>query len=249
MNSAASSPCANDPSRREPPHLRGQRGRPFEPKSEALAGSFVERFGNRRLFLECSPCIPPSDHSRGTVPESSAGGYRVRSRFFVARSVVRDHSASGSEPSANFSRFDTASGYRWKSHLRCTFSSAGDRVWSGTLFVRRGLRPVPGPKVARSFTIAIGATSYAVLMRLAALFATLFLSVASAQSNFSDTWKLNSSLSEMRGLPAPADLFLKIEQTPAALSISAGSQESGPFTTINYPLDGSVDKRKLDGTS
>jgi toxin-antitoxin system PIN domain toxin len=49
MNSAASSPCANDPSRREPPHLRGQRGRPFEPKSEALAGSFVERFGNRRL--------------------------------------------------------------------------------------------------------------------------------------------------------------------------------------------------------
>lgn len=86
-------------------------------------------------------------------------------------------------------------------------------------------------------------------MRLAALFATLFLSIATAQSNFAGTWKLNSSLSEMRGLPSPADLFLKVEQTAATLSVSASSQQSGPFTTTTYPLDGTADKRKLEGSS
>jgi hypothetical protein len=85
-------------------------------------------------------------------------------------------------------------------------------------------------------------------MRLAFL-ATTFISLAVAQSNFSGNWKLNSSLSEMRGLPAPADLFLKVEQTGATLSVSGGSQEGGPFTTVGYPLDGSADKRKVEGAS
>lgn len=84
-------------------------------------------------------------------------------------------------------------------------------------------------------------------MRLAVLFATLFLPIATAQSNFSGVWKLNSSLSEMRGLPAPADLFLKVEQTATALSVSGGSQQDGPFTTATYPLDGSVNKRNFEG--
>ncbi len=86
-------------------------------------------------------------------------------------------------------------------------------------------------------------------MRLAVFLATLFLSIATAQSNFSGSWRLNSSLSEMRGLPAPADMFLKVEQTSTVLSVSGSSQESGPFTTGTYPLDGSANKRKFEGFS
>jgi type IV secretion system protein VirB10 len=85
-------------------------------------------------------------------------------------------------------------------------------------------------------------------MRLALLTA-LFIPLAVAQSNFSGNWKLNSSLSEMRVLPAPADLFLKVEQSATMLSVSGGSQEGGPFSTVSYPLDGSADKRKFDGSS
>lgn len=88
-------------------------------------------------------------------------------------------------------------------------------------------------------------------MRLAAIFATFVLTIqfTAAQSNFSGIWKLNSSRSEMRGLPAPADPFLKIEQTAAALFVSASAQEGGPFSTTVYPLDGTADKRKLEGSS
>ena len=85
-------------------------------------------------------------------------------------------------------------------------------------------------------------------MRLAAFLAITFLSIAAAESNFSGTWKLNSSLSEMRGLPAPADLVLEVEQTSSTLTVSAGSQESGPFSTAIYPLDGTADKRKFEGS-
>jgi len=87
-------------------------------------------------------------------------------------------------------------------------------------------------------------------MRLAAVLVVSFFPLA-AQSNFSGNWKLNSSLSEMRGLPAPTDPFLKVEQTPTTLSVSASSQQSGPFTTTTttYPLDGTADKRKLGGSS
>jgi type IV secretion system protein VirB10 len=83
-------------------------------------------------------------------------------------------------------------------------------------------------------------------MRLAPVLAALFLAlpIATAQSNFSGTWKLNSALSEMRGLPAPAALFLKVEQTAAAMSVSASSQENGPFAISLYPLDGTAAKRK-----
>jgi hypothetical protein len=85
-------------------------------------------------------------------------------------------------------------------------------------------------------------------MRLTALLTLLIVPPVSAQS-FSGLWKLNTSLSEMRGLPAPADLFLSVEQTPTAMTVSAGSQDSGPFITARYPLDGTADKRKLDGSS
>ena len=87
-------------------------------------------------------------------------------------------------------------------------------------------------------------------MRLAVLFATLFLSIATAESNFSGSWKLNTSLSEMRGLPAPPDMFLKVEQTATPRSRCPESpQESGPFLTPTYPLDGTPNKQKLDGSS
>ncbi len=77
---------------------------------------------------------------------------------------------------------------------------------------------------------------------LAALFLTL--ATATAQSNFSGVWRLNSSLSEMRGLPTPADQFLKVEQTAAAMSVSASSQENGPFAISLYPFDGTAARRK-----
>ena len=82
-------------------------------------------------------------------------------------------------------------------------------------------------------------------MRLAALIALSFLPLATAQSNFSGLWKLNSSLSEMRDLPSPADPFLKVEQTSTTLSVSTGSQETGPFATSTYPLDGAVNERRI----
>ena len=59
-------------------------------------------------------------------------------------------------------------------------------------------------------------------MRLA-LLALSFLPIAIAQSNFSGTWKLNTSLSEMRGLPAPADLILKVEQTGTVMTVAGGT--------------------------
>jgi len=85
-------------------------------------------------------------------------------------------------------------------------------------------------------------------MRLA-LLALSLVPIATAQTTFSGTWKLNTSLSEMRGLPAPADLFLKVEQTGAAMTVSGSSQERGPFLTSTYPLDGTADKRKFEGSS
>jgi hypothetical protein len=82
-------------------------------------------------------------------------------------------------------------------------------------------------------------------MRFAALLALSFLPLATAQSNFSGLWKLSSEQSEMRGLPAPADPFLKVEQTSTTLSVSASSKESGPFATLTYPLDGAVNERRI----
>lgn len=56
-------------------------------------------------------------------------------------------------------------------------------------------------------------------------------------------------MSEMRGLPAPADLFLKVEQNATTLSVSGSVQKGGPFATTTYPLDGSANKRKFEGSS
>jgi hypothetical protein len=53
----------------------------------------------------------------------------------------------------------------------------------------------------------------------------------------------------MRGLPVPADPVLKVEQTSTVMSVSAGSQETGPFTSANYPLDGSNIKRQVGDAS
>jgi hypothetical protein len=88
-------------------------------------------------------------------------------------------------------------------------------------------------------------------MRSAVFISAFFLAIstASAQADFSGIWKLNSSQSEMRGLATPADFVLKIEQTASAMSVSAGSEESGPFTVAAYPLDGSSSKRKVGDTS
>ncbi len=59
-NSAESSPCVNDPCRREPPDLRSKPGRPAKPEGEALAGNSLIRTGNRRFPVECSSRVPSS---------------------------------------------------------------------------------------------------------------------------------------------------------------------------------------------
>jgi type IV secretion system protein VirB10 len=65
-------------------------------------------------------------------------------------------------------------------------------------------------------------------------------SPGSAQSNsgFSGKWKLNPSRSEIRNLPTPPAPFLNVEESGAGLTVSAASQETGPFSTAKYPLNG-----------
>src|SRR3954451_16575873 len=78
-------------------------------------------------------------------------------------------------------------------------------------------------------------------MRLIAAIILLSSGVAAIAQNdpgFSGTWKFNAARSELRGLPASPDPFLKVDQNAKAMTISAGTQESGPFTTYSYPLDG-----------
>src|SRR3954452_7526954 len=67
---------------------------------------------------------------------------------------------------------------------------------------------------------------------------------AQDERDFSGVWKLNKDRSEIRGLPKPPDPILKVEQTAAALQVSASQQEGGPSVVSTYPLDGKETKRK-----
>src|SRR5215218_8936780 len=68
---------------------------------------------------------------------------------------------------------------------------------------------------------------------------------AQTDSGFTGNWKLNPARSEMRASPSPPDPFLKVDQSPTALTVAGGSQPSGPFTTATYPLDGSTGIGKM----
>src|SRR5260370_23033618 len=92
-------------------------------------------------------------------------------------------------------------------------------------------------------------------MRLFAAFLTtclLSLQVVTAQSDqgFSGTWKFNATRSELRGLPAPPDPFLKVEKTGTTLTWSGSLQEGGDLaTTWSYSLDGKPEKRQVGDTT
>ena len=72
---------------------------------------------------------------------------------------------------------------------------------------------------------------------------------ARSEDGFTGLWKFNPGRSEVRSLPAAPDTFLKVEQSGKTLIVHASSQESGPFVTSIYPLDGSDSKRKVGAST
>lgn len=74
--------------------------------------------------------------------------------------------------------------------------------------------------------------------------AALVIGVLSGQE-LSGTWSLNLSRSDIRSLPTPPDPILKIQQRDRVLTVSGATNETGPLTTFEYPLDGSEKKQRV----
>lgn len=72
---------------------------------------------------------------------------------------------------------------------------------------------------------------------LAVIFAAAIPGSAQTNSGFSGKWKLNPSRSEIHKLSAPPAPYLNVEESGTVLTVSAGSQEAGPFSVIKYPLN------------
>jgi type IV secretion system protein VirB10 len=69
------------------------------------------------------------------------------------------------------------------------------------------------------------------------------------QRDFSGSWRLNPSRSDIRApwlLPAGS---LRVDQTPAALTLSASERENGVATDVLYPLNGSTQKTSVGDSS
>jgi type IV secretion system protein VirB10 len=86
-----------------------------------------------------------------------------------------------------------------------------------------------------------------VLTTLAILVLIIGAAAAESDRDFSGVWRLNVSSSEIRGLPAPPDPVLKVEEKGRILTVSGGSQESGPFRSLTYPLDSTETKNNVGG--
>ena len=85
-----------------------------------------------------------------------------------------------------------------------------------------------------------------ILQSLLATFALSFVALSQAERGFNGLWKFNAAKSEMQGLPAPPDRFLRIEQSATTLTWSASLQESSEVTTKwSYSLDGKPQKRQV----
>ena len=69
--------------------------------------------------------------------------------------------------------------------------------------------------------------------------------LASDQRDFSGAWRLNAPRSDIRSTYALPDGFLRIEQTPAALKIAAGPNESAALAQVVYPLGGKSQKSTI----
>src|SRR6266487_6368808 len=91
---------------------------------------------------------------------------------------------------------------------------------------------------------------YAGIMRLfiavlTASFMAVQIGTAQSAEGFSGLWKLNPARSEMRNLPAPAALFLKVEQSAKDLTFLSSSEEGGSSTRSLYRLDGRTEKSQV----
>jgi len=65
---------------------------------------------------------------------------------------------------------------------------------------------------------------------------------ASDQRDFSGSWRLNASRSDIRAPYALPDGFLKVAQSPTALKVAAGANESAALAEVIYPLGGKSQK-------
>ncbi len=74
----------------------------------------------------------------------------------------------------------------------------------------------------------------------------LVVATGSAQSDrdFSGTWKLNSKRSNLNEMTVPTDSAIRIEQSPASLTLFGTLQEGGASRTSAYPLDGRSERSK-----
>jgi hypothetical protein len=68
------------------------------------------------------------------------------------------------------------------------------------------------------------------------------IGTAQSDDGFSGLWKFNPGRSEVRNVPTPPALFLKVEQSATALTFFSSSEEGGPFTRSTYRLDGRSEK-------
>ncbi len=85
-------------------------------------------------------------------------------------------------------------------------------------------------------------------MRLITLLIVAFLAaatgIAQPDRDFSGTWKLNSSKSNLSDTSVTVNPSFRAEQSPASLTLFVSSQEDGPSTISAYPLDGRSEKSK-----
>ena len=68
--------------------------------------------------------------------------------------------------------------------------------------------------------------------------------MAQPDRDFSGTWKLNSTKSNLGDTTVTAHPSFRAEQSPSSLTVFASAQEDGPSTISAYPLDGRSEKSK-----
>lgn len=67
--------------------------------------------------------------------------------------------------------------------------------------------------------------------------------------DFSGTWHLNASQSDVRDFSSPPARILNVEQTDAVMTVSASLEPGVPSTTFICPLDGSSQKSQLNDST
>jgi hypothetical protein len=84
-------------------------------------------------------------------------------------------------------------------------------------------------------------------MRILILFCCAFLSSLRAQTvpDFSGTWSLNQARSDVRDFLAPPARMLNVEQSGAAMTVSASVEPGVPPTRLVCPIDGSSKKNQV----